>query len=150
MGVTRWRINSWRITQERPFFPQGHGNLLCSSSPGQDIVQRWWHIYQLRLDDLGKLTWGGMILSATVYPIKYAHDFVLLCIIVISSTVLSAFTWCIYPYFSGLLRWHWDSHASNHQGYGLNWLTINHQKYYTLQVMFSSLTTQSEICLAVI
>ena len=45
--------------------------------------------------------------SDMIYPINSLYGFVLLCFVVVMSSVFSGLTWCIYPYLAGLLLWPW-------------------------------------------
>ena len=51
-----------------------------------------------------KLTWY------TVHPMKYAHVFVVLHLVVVTLSVSRGLKWRNHPYTSGLLYWHWGNH----------------------------------------
>ena len=49
----------------------------------------------------------------TVYSMIYSHSFIVLCFVLVISSVYSGFLWSIYPYSSGLLYWHWGNHIAS-------------------------------------
>ena len=55
---------------------------------------------------------GHSLKSNTVYPIEYAHSFIVLILLCCCGydIILSVLMWYIYPHPSGLLHWNWGKY----------------------------------------
>ena len=65
---------------------------------GYEMETAWWKTLIWSSDDLFHSSLHASPILDTVYPKKYAHDFALLCFVVVIH-------WLIFPYPSGLLHW---------------------------------------------
>ena len=81
--------------------------------------------------------------SDMIYPINCLHGFVLLCFVVVMSSVFSGLTWCIYPYLAGLLLWPWGlicfPQYQKKQPWRIwaKWTITKHNKTWEIRYLFT-------------